>query len=301
MQASVRDIRNRLTCEACDRSDSRADAEWAVTPRVRLVYRAIPRVGVSVGADAWVGHVEPVGGGEEAELGVVVAGVEVLEFRRGVVALADEALGLGGDGAGDDRAGLAEGLVGRMFAVGAGGVGDELDRGQPGVAREAGSVAGGASRARVTFKTCPSGRRAWPDAWTRETGMNDGGLLDDSLTRALREGASALTGDLAALVGHVLLIEGLLGEKATEVEPSWELAVASAAEIEALLRLRDLIVVRAAGILADDLDGVLAKLAIWRILSDGEEGEIRAEDPRALNLLLLSVEGDLLRQRANAR
>ena len=73
------------------------------------------------------------------------------------------------------------------------------------------------------------------------------------------------------------------------------------AEIETLLRLRELIVERAIGIRADEIDGVLAKLAIWRMLSDGEEGEIRADEPPVLNRLVLSIETDLLRQRANAR
>ncbi|MER2509858.1 hypothetical protein [Amaricoccus sp.] len=131
--------------------------------------------------------------------------------------------------------------------------------------------------------------------------MNDGGLLDGSFVRALSDGPSALPGSLDALIGYLLLIEGLLGEKAVELEPSWDLAEANGAEIETLLRLRELIVERAIGIRADEIDGVLAKLAIWRMLSDGEEGEIRADEPPVLNRLVLSIETDLLRQRANAR
>ena len=125
--------------------------------------------------------------------------------------------------------------------------------------------------------------------------MVDRDYLGAGLTRALREGLSALPADLEALVGHLRILEGLLGEKAVELEPTWALAQSNAAEIEVLLELQDLIVERAIALQAEGMDDVLAKLAIWRALSDGAEYELRAEDPPMLNRLILSVEADLAR------
>ena len=51
---------------------------------------------------------------------------------------------------------------------------------------------------------------------------------------------------------------------------------------------------------AEAIEGVLAKLTIWRTLSDGAEGEISAGAPPRLNRLVLSIEADLVRLRRGA-
>ena len=70
-------------------SVSESVARW-----VQRVDRIVERVAVAVGADAGLHDFEPVGLDEEGQFGVVVAGVEVLQARVGVVAFADEAFGL---------------------------------------------------------------------------------------------------------------------------------------------------------------------------------------------------------------
>ena len=130
--------------------------------------------------------------------------------------------------------------------------------------------------------------------------MIDGDYLGDGLTRALRDGPSALPDNLETLVRHLLMLEGLLAEKAVEIEPTWALSLASAAEIDVLLQLQELIVERAIGLRAEAIEGVLANLTIWRTLSDGAEGEISAGAPPRLNRLVLSIEADLVRLRRGA-
>lgn len=125
--------------------------------------------------------------------------------------------------------------------------------------------------------------------------MINGDHLGGGLTRALRDGPSALPDDLEALVRHLLMLEGLLAEKAAELEPTWALSQASAAEIDIQLQLQEMIVERAIGLRAEAIEGVLAKLTIWRTLSDGAEGEMRADAPPRLNRLILSIEADLIR------
>jgi len=86
--------------------------------RVELVHRVVGGIGIAVRPHAGDGGVEPVGGGEEPEAGVHVAGVEVEEPRVTVEILADEAAVLG------QRARvvapdilLAEGAVGGAFVA----------------------------------------------------------------------------------------------------------------------------------------------------------------------------------------
>ena len=93
---------------------------------IRLVDRVVPRIGVAVGADAFFQGVPGVGGDEDAEFRVVVAGVEVEEADFGVVAFAGEALRVGsvrGDAVGAGRERRGAGAVG-LVAVG-------LDGGRP--------------------------------------------------------------------------------------------------------------------------------------------------------------------------
>jgi hypothetical protein len=122
--------------------------------------------------------------------------------------------------------------------------------------------------------------------------MVTGTRLDDRLVRALREGAGALPEDLTLLRAYLRLIEGLLAEKAVEIEPSWIQSCAAAAEVETLQRLEEAVVERAIAVRAADVDAVRVKLEIWRALAAGEpEGDLSAPRDR----LILSIEADLAR------
>jgi hypothetical protein len=108
----------------------------------------------------------------------------------------------------------------------------------------------------------------------------------------MRRGARELPKDLGRLRDYLRTIEVLLGEKAAELEPSWEQACAAAAEIVTLQKLEATVAERAIGVRAESLGDVRAKLAIWRALAPGaEDGDMRT--PR--NRLVLSVEADLER------
>ncbi len=101
--------------------------------------------------------------------------------------------------------------------------------------------------------------------------------VDDRLMRALREGADALPEDLNRLHEYLMLIGGLLGEKAIEHEETWELALAAAAEIETLHDLEAAVSDKVVAVPARDLREVLIKFAIWGSLEagcepDGETG-----------------------------
>lgn len=116
--------------------------------------------------------------------------------------------------------------------------------------------------------------------------------LDINLVRALRTGTSALPEDLAKLRGYLRMIGSLLEEKARELEPSWELACAAAAEIVTLQDLESAVAERAISVRAGSIDDVRAKLAIWRALAAGsEDGDLRSP----MNRLVLSIEADLER------
>jgi hypothetical protein len=122
--------------------------------------------------------------------------------------------------------------------------------------------------------------------------LNDEAKLDYRLLRAMRNGTSALPGDLGQLREYLRTIEVLLAEKAAELEPSWEQACAAAAEIATLQDLEATVAERAIAVRAESLKDVQAKLAIWRALAPGaEEGDMRT--PR--NRLILSIEADLER------
>ena len=123
--------------------------------------------------------------------------------------------------------------------------------------------------------------------------------LDINLVRAMREGTSALPADLGKLRGYLRMIGALLEEKARELEPSWEQACTTAAEIATL---QDLEVV---GRGADDRGARgehRARCApSWRSggrsRAGGEDGDLRSPRSR----LVLSVEADLERLSSRPR
>lgn len=128
--------------------------------------------------------------------------------------------------------------------------------------------------------------------------MGTGTKLDDRLVRALREGASALPEDLTRLRAYLRMIDALLAEKAAEIEPSWTLACAAAAEVETLHTLETAVAERAIATHARDIGEVRAKLEIWRSLAAGAaDGDMAS--PR--NRLVMSVEADLERIARAAR
>jgi len=93
--------------------------------------------------------------------------------------------------------------------------------------------------------------------------------VDDRLMRALREGADALPEDLNRLHEYLMLVGGLLGEKATEHEETWALALAAAAEIETLQKLELAVTDKVVAVPARDLCEVRIKFAIWDALVAG--------------------------------
>lgn len=116
--------------------------------------------------------------------------------------------------------------------------------------------------------------------------------LDNRLVRAIREGADALPEDLTLLCRYLRLIDGLLAEKAAELEPSWTQACASAAEIETLQALETAVTERAIAVRAREPSEILAKLAMWRELASGDP-DADLGTPRSR--LVLSIEADLER------
>jgi hypothetical protein len=122
--------------------------------------------------------------------------------------------------------------------------------------------------------------------------------LDYGLVKAIKGGAQALPADIEALRGYMRMIEALLHEKSSELEPSWEQATAIAGEIDTLTRLEAAVAERAIATAANDLETVRGKLAIWRALGPGtDESDERA--PR--NRLIESVDADLARIAAARR
>jgi hypothetical protein len=122
--------------------------------------------------------------------------------------------------------------------------------------------------------------------------------LDIRLVRAMHEGTDVLPDDVEELRGYLRMIETLLSEKAGELEPTWELACAAAAEIETLQTLEVAVAERAIAIQATSLEVVAGKLAIWRALApgadDGDAASVR-------NRLVASVERDIERMSGRAR
>jgi hypothetical protein len=114
--------------------------------------------------------------------------------------------------------------------------------------------------------------------------------VDDRLMRALREGPDALPEDLNRLYAYLMLIGGLLAEKATEHEPTWQLAEAAGLEVATLHDLEAVVADKAIRVPAGCLGGVLTKLAIWQALEPtGEE----QTDATLRDRLVASVRRDL--------
>ena len=61
------------------------NADETVHPRIALIEGTFPDIGVAVRPDAGFGDLQPVGGGEQTEGGVIVAGIEILQARAVVV------------------------------------------------------------------------------------------------------------------------------------------------------------------------------------------------------------------------
>ena len=114
--------------------------------------------------------------------------------------------------------------------------------------------------------------------------------VDDCLMRALREGPDVLPDDLNRLYAYVMLISGLLAEKAGEHEPTWRLAEAAGAEIETLHDLEAVVADKAVRVPAGCLNTVLTKLAIWQALEPTAE---EAADTSLRDRLVASVRRDL--------
>lgn len=80
-------------------------------PRIHPIHRIPSGIGIAVGPHAGLRHLPPVGLEEHQKVGVIGAGVEVLQAGLGIIALADPAFG--------DRAvhiaGQREGRVGRAI------------------------------------------------------------------------------------------------------------------------------------------------------------------------------------------
>ncbi len=110
--------------------------------------------------------------------------------------------------------------------------------------------------------------------------------LDDPLVHAVQDGVTALPADIDQLSSYMRIIQDLFGEKAVAQEPTFALACANAAELEALQNIERAVVKQAIALRLDTLEAVLMKLAIWRTLVEDEPGGLR-------DRLVLSVESDL--------
>jgi hypothetical protein len=100
------------------------------------------------------------------------------------------------------------------------------------------------------------------------------------------------------LRAYLRMIDGLLEEKACELEPTWAHACSVAAEIDTLQSLEAAVVDRAIGVRAQDLDGVRAKLSIWRAVATQGQWD---ESSAPLDRLVLSIDADLARLQRGAR
>lgn len=116
--------------------------------------------------------------------------------------------------------------------------------------------------------------------------------IDNRLMRALREGAAALPADLGRLHEYLMLIGGLLGEKAVELEETWALALAAGAEIETLQNLEHAVTEKAVVVPARDLGEVLIKFAIWNALVAAGTAD---EDGSDRDRLIRSIRNDVER------
>jgi hypothetical protein len=92
--------------------------------------------------------------------------------------------------------------------------------------------------------------------------------LDDRLLNAMGAGATALPEDMERLRGYMRMIQGLLGEKAEDLEATWAASCATDAEIVTLQELEAAVIERTVGIRAASLGEVIAKLEIWKALAE---------------------------------
>ena len=136
-RSTTADRRGKIAADVANRVDDRVygplDPPWRclVPSRIAEVHRIVEAVAVAVRPDACLCHLPPVWLCEEAEFGVVVAGVEVLQACVGVEALADPSLVLGSGGGVEDRGRrLAEGAEGRAAVGGAAPVSGRGTRGR---------------------------------------------------------------------------------------------------------------------------------------------------------------------------
>ena len=115
-------------CPICDNEcpDQQRDE---ITARIAEVHRIIEAVAVPICAHARLRWIKPVGLDEQAEAGVVVACIEVLQARIGVETLAGVAFGLVGTGEAEHFVKrLTKGCVAGGFDQAAVCCGDQFDR-----------------------------------------------------------------------------------------------------------------------------------------------------------------------------
>jgi hypothetical protein len=108
----------------------------------------------------------------------------------------------------------------------------------------------------------------------------------------MRGGPAAMPDDLTELHHCLSRVAEILAEKAVEREPSWTLALGSAAEIDTLLELEAAIARKAAELPGRSLQAVLDKLAIWHLLARGDDD---SDEHSLRRPLVLSVIADLQR------
>ncbi|MFO1141107.1 MAG: hypothetical protein U1E59_01755 [Amaricoccus sp.] len=113
--------------------------------------------------------------------------------------------------------------------------------------------------------------------------------------------ADALPADIGCLQGYMRMIEGLLEEKASELEPSWEAACAIATEIETLHALETAVAERVIAMRALTASTPCAGSSRYGARSVAGADDSDERSPR--NRLILSVDADLermARRRLNA-
>jgi hypothetical protein len=82
----IRIVPTAQPCDCCANRDGRKGHDVPI--RIQLVDRIVEGIAIAVRADALLGDLEPVGLQEQAELGVVIAGVQILQARVVVITLA---------------------------------------------------------------------------------------------------------------------------------------------------------------------------------------------------------------------
>jgi hypothetical protein len=115
-------------------------------------------------------------------------------------------------------------------------------------------------------------------------------VIDDRLMRAMREGHEVLPDDLGLLRSYLRLIESLMAEKAMELEPTWALACAAAAEIETLQALELGVAERAVNVQAVTTAQLRLKLEIWLSVTAAME---ESQGTSVAERLIASISADL--------